>query len=151
MPDCRFIWMAGIPGVMVVVGGLLAAQAPLDDLVPAPVQEPPKQQPPQSRTKFIFQVSQSFDAKYFGDLPGHIGKGAFHGGEPDVAMGDPVYRDNVRIGVVTGLKWDWTRAALEVEFDPEPFEIDMDGKPLPRRVRVTCGQDVWIPLGGRVK
>ncbi len=64
-----------------------------------------------------------------------------------MSLGDPVYRGTVRIGTVTGLTWDRSKENLEVEFDPEPFEIDPQGRPT-RRVRISVGQDVWIPQGG---
>jgi hypothetical protein len=40
---------------------------------------------------------------------------------------------------VTWLSWDRIKESLDVEFDPEPF------------VRITVGQNVWIPFGGKVK
>ena len=43
--------------------------------------------------------------------------------------------------------WDRAKDSLEVEFDPEPFEEDAQGRPV-RRSRVTVGADVWIPIGG---
>jgi hypothetical protein len=105
------------------------------------------QQPAPARMRFEFQVIQSFDAKYLGDAPGHLGRGTLQGARPDVSLGDPVYRGSVRVGTVTGLTWDRNKESLEVEFDPEPFEIDSQGRPT-RRVRISVGQEVWIPLGG---
>jgi hypothetical protein len=107
------------------------------------------QAPSLSTGRFEFQIVESFDAKYLGDTPGHIGRGGLHGVRPDVAVGDPVYRKNVRIGQVTGLTWDRTKENLEIEFDPVPFEEDAQGRPM-RPTRVSVGTDVWLPLGGSV-
>ena len=64
-----------------------------------------------------------------------------------MALGDPVYRGDLRVGRITGLTWDRVKENLEVEFDPEPFEFDAHGRPV-RPVRISVGQDVWIPMGG---
>lgn len=107
--------------------------------------------PAQSRRersgRFEFQVVESFDAKYLGDTPGHIGRGNIGVERPDVALGDRVYRGDAKIGRVTNLRWDRAKESLEVEFDPEPFEVDANGRPI-RPTRITVGQTVWIPLGG---
>src|SRR4051812_25390069 len=71
--------------------------------------------------RFEFQVVQCFDARYLGDSPGHLGRGSLAGARPDVALGDPVYRGDLRIGKISGLTWDRNKESLEVEFDPEPF------------------------------
>lgn len=93
----------------------------------------------QTKDRFEFQVVESFDAKYLGDTPGHKGRGGGLGNvRPDIALGDPVYHEDQKVGKVTSLLWDRTKESLEVEFDPEPF------------VRVTVGEPVWIPFGGKV-
>lgn len=97
--------------------------------------------------RFEFQVVESFDAHYLGDSPGHLGRGNIGKTRPDVALGDPVYHDAAKIGTVTNLRWDRPKESLEVEFDPEPFEVDSKGRPV-RPTRVTLGQTVWVPLGG---
>jgi hypothetical protein len=92
----------------------------------------------QNKDRFEFQVVESFDAKYLGDTPGHRGRGGGLGNvRPDIALGDPVFHDDQKVGKVSSLLWDRTKESLEVEFDPEPF------------VRVTVGESVWIPFGGK--
>ncbi|MBV8557075.1 MAG: hypothetical protein JO116_16045 [Planctomycetaceae bacterium] len=131
-------WQSVALAVSLVAVSLVAWQIAISAQQPAPAP---------TRGRFEFQVTQSFDAKYLGDTPGHVGRGTLQGARPDVSLGDPVYRGTVRIGMVTGLTWDRSKENLEVEFDPEPFEIDPHGRPT-RRVRISVGQDVWIPLGG---
>lgn len=83
--------------------------------------------------KFVFQVFESFDAKYAGDTPGHIGKGGGLGKvTPHVSLGDPVFRGEERIGSVTTVIWDRGRDSLTIEFDPEP------------KVRVSVGDTAWV-------
>jgi hypothetical protein len=108
----------------------------------------PAQAPRANTTRFEFQVVESFDAEYLGDSPGHIGRGGRLVGKPDVALGDPVYQGEHRIGKVTNLKWDRTRESLEVEFEPTAYRLNDGGKPVGAN-RITVGQDVWIPLGGK--
>jgi hypothetical protein len=105
------------------------------------------QQPGTTPGRFHFQVVESFDAKYLGDTPGHVGRGSLGSARPDLALGDPVFRNETRIGKVTSILWDRTKDSLQVEFDPEPFEADPAGRPV-RAVRITVGVDVWVPLGG---
>lgn len=124
--------LAGILVFAVPVVGQLATRA---------------QQPGPVPRRFVFQVVECFDARYLGDSPGHLGRGSLAGARPDVALGDPVFRGDMRVGKITGLTWDRNKESLEVEFDPEPFEFDGHGRPL-RPVRIGVGQDVWIPLGG---
>lgn len=105
------------------------------------------QQVPASATRTELAVVESFDSKYLGDTPGHIAHGRIGKERPDVALGDPVYHGDRLIGKVTGVTWDRTRESLDVEFDPEPYELDEKGRPAaPNRVAV--GIDVWIPMGG---
>lgn len=99
---------------------------------------------------FEFQIVESFDAKYLGDSPGHRGRGSLGGAVPSVALGDPVFHGSSRIGHITGLLWDRSKESLEVEFDPEPFELDAQGRPV-RANRITVGETVRIPLGGPVR
>jgi hypothetical protein len=105
------------------------------------------QQVAATATRVEVAVVQSFDARYLGDSPGHIAHGRIGKERPDVALGDPVYHGDRLIGKVTGVTWDRTKESIEVEFDPEPFELDERGRPAaPNRVAV--GLDVWIPMGG---
>jgi len=105
------------------------------------------QQGAPASTRFEFPIIESFDAKYLGDTPGHSGHGRLGPGRPDAALGDPVYRGDKRIGTVTGLTWDRSKESLQVEFDPEPFELDARGQPVAPN-RVVVGDTVWIALGG---
>lgn len=90
--------------------------------------------------RFEFEVVESFDAKYQGDTPGHIGR---HGGlgeiHPLVALGDPVFRGDEQVGIVTGLRWSRAQGALDVEFDPAS------------KTRIAVGNVVWLKLGGGAK
>jgi hypothetical protein len=86
-------------------------------------------------SRFEFEILESYDAKYLGDTPGHMGRyGGFGQARPNVALGDPVYREDTKVGTVTGLAWDRAKGSLQVEFDPEPFQ------------RIVVGEVVWISL-----
>ena len=86
-------------------------------------------------TRFEFEILESYDAKYLGDQPGHMGRyGGLGQVRPNVALGDPVYHEDTKVGTVTGLTWDRAKGSLQVEFDPEPFQ------------RITVGEVVWISL-----
>ena len=107
--------------------------------------DPPTSQP----GRFAFQVVESFDAKYLGDTPGHIGRGGGLGeGKPDVALGDTIYRGDEKIGTVSSLTWDRSKGSLEVEFDPVPMRVDAGGRNI-GPLRIAVGDEVWMPLGGR--
>ena len=98
---------------------------------------PDERRPEVSASKFEFEIIESFDAKYDGDTPGHVGKnGGLDRTRPNVALGDPVYLGDHKIGTITGVLWDRSRGSLEIEFDPEPNE------------RIAVGEIVWIPLNG---
>jgi len=101
------------------------------------------QQGAPTTNRFEFAILESFDAKYLGDTPGHAGHGKLGSGRPEVALGDPVYRGDRRIGKVSGLSWDRSKDSLQVEFDPEPFEFDRNGQPVGPN-RVVVGDTVWI-------
>lgn len=105
-------------------------------LLRAGAQSPNVAQVAKAGGRFEFEVVESFDARYVGDTPGHVGR---HGelGElrPHVALGDPVQRGEQRVGTVTGLTWSAAHGSLEVEFDPEPL------------TRIAVGEVVWIRLG----
>lgn len=89
-------------------------------------------------SRFEFVVIESYDAKYLGDRPGHMGRGGGLGRTvPNVALGDRVYnKDREVVGSITHVEWDRTKESLEVEFDPAPL------------ARVAVGQTVWISLRG---
>jgi hypothetical protein len=87
--------------------------------------------------RFEFEVVQSFQAKYEGDTPGHIGRnGGLGDRRPRVALGDPVFRGEQQIGRITELGWSRVHGSLEVEFDPLPA------------VRICVGDQVWLYLEG---
>lgn len=91
---------------------------------------------PVANGRFKFEVIESFDAKYQGDSPGHIGKhGELGDFRPQAALGDPVFRGEEKIGTVTNLVWSRGHGSLEVEFDPEP------------KVRIAVGDVVWLKMG----
>lgn len=98
----------------------------------------PQRQHPPHGTHFWFEVIESFNAKYEGDTPGHIGRGGGIKFHPHVALGDSVYHrigeeDRV-IGVVTGAIWDRLKGSLTVEFRPQEDH------------RIAVGDDVWVDL-----
>jgi hypothetical protein len=86
--------------------------------------------------RFCFDVTESFDAQYLGDTPGHLGRSALGGRRPNIALGDPVFRDQEQIGTITELKWNRSTDSLEVEFDPLP------------NYRIFVGSAVWVHLDG---
>ena len=86
--------------------------------------------------KFVFEVTESFDAQYLGDTPGHMGRHSLSRRRPNIALGDPVFRNSEQIGTITELKWNRTTDSLEVEFDPLP------------NLRIFVGESVWVHLDG---
>jgi len=126
---------------------LLAAGAAVAALATSGLAPSRAQQATPAASRVEIAVVSSFDAKYLGDTPGHTAHGRIGKQRPDVALGDPVYHGDRLIGKVTGVTWDRTKESLEIEFDPEPFELDERGRPAaPNRVAV--GAEVWIPMGG---
>lgn len=94
-----------------------------------------KAQPKAPADRFEFEVVQSFDAKYEGDSPGHVGRnGGLAERRPRVALGDPVFRGEQQVGQITELGWSRVHGSLEVEFDPAPG------------VRICVGDQVWLYL-----
>jgi len=84
-------------------------------------------------SRLSFEVIESFDAKYLGDTPGHIGRvGGLAARKPKVALGDPVYRGEERVGTVTGLAWNRANGSLDIEFDPAPLKT------------IVLGDTVWV-------
>lgn len=96
-----------------------------------------RQHPPHG-THFAFEVIESFNAKYEGDTPGHIGRGGGITLHPHVALGDTVYHRigeaDQAIGVVTGATWDRLRGSLNIEFRPKNDH------------RIAVGDEVWVDL-----
>lgn len=90
-------------------------------------------------TKFWFEVVESFNAKYQGDTPGHIGRGGGITLHPHVALGDPVHHHRLgegdhEIGIVTGVVWDRLKGSITVEFSPKENH------------RIAVGDQVWVDL-----
>jgi hypothetical protein len=84
-----------------------------------------------------FEVVQSFDAKYEGDSPGHIGRaGGLQNRRPHAALGDSIYRGDAKVGTVTSLTWNRTNGSLDIEFDPA------------ENTRISVGDEVWMLLNG---
>jgi len=82
-----------------------------------------------------FEVVHSFDAKYLGDTPGHMGRaGGLTTKRPRIALEDKVYRGEELVGIVTHLDWNRGNNSLDIEFDP----VD--------HARVCVGDMVWVVL-----
>ncbi len=91
-------------------------------------------------TRFEFEIVESFDAKYPGDTPGHIGQaGGLGSTRPRVALGDTVYRGQEKIGTISTVNWSHARGSLTVEFDPAP------------ELRIAVGDIVWVDLNPEEK
>jgi len=119
------------------LGGLqlaLVAQQPARQIDAGQLQAQPKAA---AGERLEFAVVQSFDARHAGDTPGHAGRfGELKELRPRVALGDAVFREEAKVGEVTGLGWSPVHGSLEVEFKP------VDG------VRVCVGDSVWLRRGG---
>ena len=121
--------------LMVLAIGLTAVSLVWHSFTSGQQPAPTTAKPAAAPNRFEFEVVQSFDAKYEGDTPGHIGKsGGLADRRPHVALGDPVFRGQQKIGVITGLGWSRTHGSLEVEFDP----VD--------KTRISVGDAVWLAL-----
>lgn len=128
-------WAVVAAGMLVMCAVLMAMRGTADD-----VEDPaaPQRQHLPHGTLFWFEVVESFNAKYEGDTPGHIGRGGGITLHPHVALGDSVYHrtsdGNKAIGVITGVLWDRLRSSLTVEFRPKEDH------------RIAVGDEVWIDL-----
>lgn len=99
-------------------------------------QAEPVKTTPTVNGKFEFEIIESFDSKYAGDTPGHIGRhGELGDFRPSAALGDPVFRGEQKIGTVTNLLWSRGQGSLEIEFDPEP------------NIRIAVGDECWLKMG----
>jgi hypothetical protein len=100
------------------------------------------QQPGSEKTKqtgggnrLEFEVVSSFDGKYLGDTPGHMGRvGGLTSRKPRIALRDKVYRGEELVGLVTSLDWNRTNTSLDIEFDP----VD--------HARICVGDTMWMVL-----
>jgi len=82
-----------------------------------------------------FEVVHSFDAKYLGDTPGHMGRaGGLTTKRPRIALEDKVFRGEELVGIVTHLDWNRGNNSLDIEFDPL------------EHARVCVGDVVWVVL-----
>jgi hypothetical protein len=117
-----------------VLSIVAAATVLLGWQIGSPGQQPGPAARPAAESQFEFEVGQSFDAKYQGDSPGHVGRGAGLESRPNAALGDPVYRGQEQIGTVTALGYSRPHGTLEVEFAPKG------------NVRISVGDVVWIAL-----
>jgi hypothetical protein len=122
--------MTGRRRAAILAGGVLAAFVAW--VWSTPAQGPPA---PPNPERFEFLVVESFDARYLGDTPGHLGRASLGRKSPRVALGDPVYRQSTRVGKVSHLNWNEANESLEVEFDPD------------RDQRIVLGDAVWVALG----
>lgn len=96
---------------------------------------PKPEKPAKPGTRFEMDVVESFDAKYEGDTPGHIGRaGGLNDVRPNVALGDGVFNGEERIGTVTNIAWSRGQGSLTIEFDAAPDK------------RVAVGDHFWIDL-----
>jgi hypothetical protein len=107
----------------------------------SPAQQPPsptaKGEAPSTPGRLEFDVVESYDAKYLGDTPGHLGRGSALGqSRLQVALFDAVRRGDEIVGRITYLKWNRPNGSLDVEFDP----VD--------HARVFVGDRVWVSLDG---
>lgn len=129
------VWIVVAVGTAILCVVLMAMQGAADD-----VDDPaaPKRQHPPHGTQFWFEVIESFNAKYEGDTPGHIGRGGGITLHPHVALGDLVHHrigdEDKAVGVITGLTWDRLKGSLTVEFRPKEDH------------RIAVGDEVWIDL-----
>lgn len=120
------IGIAAVGGYATVVAQQVGAVPKVDQVKTAPTAD----------GKFEFEVIESFDSKYAGDTPGHIGKhGELGDIRPSAALGDPVYRGEQKIGTITNLLWSRGHGSLEIEFDPEP------------NIRIAVGDVCWLKMG----
>ena len=96
-----------------------------------------KESSPATANRLQFEVVQSFDAKYEGDTPGHVGRaGGLQNRRLRAALGDSIFRGDQKVGTVTGLTWNRTNGSLDIEFDPTAD------------TRVSVGDEVWMLLDG---
>src|SRR5437763_16494434 len=72
-------------------------------------QQPGTEKGKEGTNRLEFEVVHSFDAKYLGDTPGHMGRaGGLTTRRPRIALGDSVYRGEEKVGLVTHLDWNRT-------------------------------------------
>jgi len=133
-------WKASIcaiaaTGVLAGSAVLLEMRSAADDIADP---RAPAREHPAHGTRFSVEVIESFNAKYAGDTPGHIGRGGGLSLHPHVALGDPVYHKigdmDKAIGSLTGVVWERLRGSLTIEFRPHEDH------------RIAVGDEVWVDL-----
>jgi hypothetical protein len=119
-------WLPGVPlGIAIIIGWQLLSSG----------QQPAAEKTKESASRLEFEVVHSFDAKYLGDTPGHMGwVGGLTTRRPKVALGDRIYRAEEQVGIVTGLDWNRANNSLDIEFDPV------------NHARVYVADAVWVQL-----
>lgn len=123
---------AGVAGLLLFAGWqAIRAQQPAETK-PLPAKSDPN--------RFDFEVIESFDEKYEGDTPGYIGKyGGLEQKRPRVALHDPVYMGEEKVGSVTGVRWSRAFNSLEVEFTAE------------KDAEICVGDEVWLAMREKKK
>jgi hypothetical protein len=112
-------------GLMIAIGWQLLSSG----------QQPAAEKGKDASNRLEFEIVNSFDGKYLGDTPGHMGRaGGLSTRRPRVALGDAVFRGEERVGLVTHLDWNRVNGSLDIEFDP----VD--------HARVCVGDSVWVVL-----
>lgn len=81
-----------------------------------------------------FEIVESNDAQYLGDTPAHTGRRGGLTFQPHIALGDPVFRGETKIGRVSGVIWDRARGGLTVEINPHPL------------LRIAVGDVAWVDV-----
>lgn len=123
----RMLW---IPALLLACLVLIQVSSPGQQ-----ANDPPDSPFAKAGTKFHFEVIESFDAKYLGDTPGHMGRaGGLEKLRPNIALTDTVYRGDEKVGAITSVVWQRVQGSLTIEFDPLPLK------------RISVGDKVWIDL-----
>lgn len=124
---CRRMAISVVLLTVLTVWQLTSGAQPTDGKATTPLAK--------SGTRFSFEVIESFDAKYEGDTPGHTGRaGGLENTRPNVALGDPVFRADKKLGTITSIVWSRVQGGLTIEFDPEP------------NARIAVGDVMWVDL-----
>jgi len=81
-----------------------------------------------------FEIVESIDAEYLGDTPAHTGRRGGLTFQPHIALGDPVFRGDKKIGRVSSVTWDRARGGLTIELSPHPL------------MRIAVGDVAWVDV-----
>lgn len=121
----------------VIICGLILTLAVWEVATMAQTQSPPPSEPVAKSldpSHLEFEIVESNDAQYLGDSPAHTGRRGGLTFQPHIALGDPVYRGNVKIGRVSGVTWDRARGGLTIELNPHPL------------LRIAVGDVAWVDV-----